>query len=264
MRNRFCLLLTLAMLALLVFSPAASAESVNVLTNGSFEEPFVYGVGQGWGTFNNGGHASYGYHDDTWEKVIKDGEHSQLLELHTKAVGGSHRDRYMGIYQTVDVVPGKRYMLSFYGMVRSTEGPVYKSGYNYRVEIGFDYDGGTDPFAVEYTEMDQWPEYEGMLTPGSFSSYAHGVTTTSDKITVFIRLWKKFPTAHEQAIANIDAVSLYGPAAAVTTTASTADDSPETLPDTGANLLLPVIGMLLAVAVIALASVRIYQHKRSH
>ena len=264
MRNRFCLLLTLAMLALLVFSPAASAESVNVLTNGSFEEPFVYGVGQGWGTFNNGGHASYGYHDDTWEKVIKDGEHSQLLELHTKAVGGSHRDRYMGIYQTVDVVPGKRYMLSFYGMVRSTEGTQIGSTYNYRLQVGYDYEGGSDWQKVtEWRQLD-WPEHD-RLHPGKMESYAYGVTPTTDKLTLFIRLWKKFPTVGEEANINLDAISLVGPKATASASSEAAvTTTSETLPKTGVAMALPIAGIGIGFAAVALTGRRLYRRRRQH
>jgi hypothetical protein len=245
-------MLTLALIAMLVFSSVASAESVNVLMNGSLEEEFIMGVGQYWGTFDNGGYASYGYHDDTWERVLKDGAHSQLLELHTKAVGGSQKDRYMGIYQTVNVVPEKRYMLSFYGMVRSTEGSEKKSSYNYRLQVGYDYDGGTDWQAVtEWRQLD-WPEYE-RLSPGKMQSYAYGVTPTGDKLTVFIRLWKKFPTVGQEANINLDAISLVGPAPATTQAASTSaqpavEAAKPLLPQTGAALALPIAGIgLLAL-----------------
>ncbi|MBM3188426.1 MAG: hypothetical protein FJZ90_06860 [Chloroflexi bacterium] len=252
---------TLALVGLLLLATAVSAESVNVLKNGSFEEEFINGVGKYWTAFDNGGFASYGWHDDTWHKVVYDGAHSQLLELHTKAVGGSQADRYMGIYQTADVVSGRRYMFSLYGMVRSTEGSEQQSSWNYRVQVGFDYDGGTDPWAVtDWWEM-SWPEYP-RLSPGRIQSFARGVTATSNKLTVFIRVWKKFPTVGQEANINLDAVSLVGPAPAAAVAAAVAPQPAQAgIPQTGAGDLLPLAGVALAVVAIALTGRRLLRHR---
>jgi len=253
MERNWRIVLFVALVGLLAFPLVGLAESGDVIKNGSFEDEFVYGVGKYWSTFSNGGHVSYGYHDDTWDKVVYDGEHSQLLEIHTKAVGGSERDRYFGIFQTADVVPGSRYMFSFYGMVRSTEGSELRSKWNYRVQVGFDYDGGSDPDAVtEWVQMDNWPETY-RLSPGSFQSYAHGVTATSDKLTVFIRVWKKFPTVGEEANINIDAVSLVGPTPGA--------EPPPALPKTGAGYLLSFAGVGLATLAITLTGVRLRRRR---
>jgi hypothetical protein len=264
-----CLLCAL----LLIAAAGVSAESVNVIKNGSFEEGFVGGLGKHWERFDNGGLAAYGYHPDDWDPVVFDGEYSQLMELHTKAVGGSDPDRYMGIYQVVDVVPDARYMFSFYGMVRSTEGSETKSRWNYRIQVGFDREGGTDPNAVtEWTQMD-WPEHP-VLNPGPMQSYAHGVTATSDKMTVFIRLWKKFPTAGEEANVNIDAVSLVGPRSwksALDEKATPEEDAPaetpapaedEKLPDTGGGTVLPLVGVVLAVVIVGIGGTRLFLRLR--
>lgn len=258
MRKRSCLVLSLALLAILAFSVPVSADSVNVIKNGSFEDEFVYGVGKYWGAFNNGGYASYGYDDDTWAKVVKDGQHSQLIEIHTKAVGGSHPNRYVGIYQTADVVPGKRYMLSFYGMVRSTEGTEWASRWNYRVQVGYDYNGGSDWQAVtDWVEM-TWPEHD-RLHPGPIQSYAHGVTATGDKLTLFIRVWKKFPTVGEEGNINIDAVSLIGPAPSAAAEPVAEGEQP-TIPKTGAGLALPLAGVALAMVALTLTGRRLLRH----
>ena len=254
----------LTLVLLLCFPALVLADSVNVIKNGSFEDGFALGVAAHWYTFDNGGNASYGYHDDTWDPVVYDGDYSQLLELHTKAVGGSDPDRYMGIYQVADVVSGKRYMFSFYGMVRSTEGNESESQWNYRVQVGFDTNGGTDPWAVtEWTEM-SWPEYYRM-DPGSFHGYAKGVTANSDKLTVFIRVWKKFPTAGEEANINIDAVSLVGPdpAAQIAATAVpelVMEEGPS-LPDTGGGDVLPLVGVGLATVAVSLGGVRLAKRR---
>ena len=178
----------------------------------------------------------------------------------------------MGIYQVVDVVPDARYMFSFYGMVRSTEGSEAKSRWNYRIQVGFDPQGGTDPSAVtEWTQMD-WPEHE-IMSPGAMQSYAHGVTATSDKMTVFIRLWKKFPTAGEEVDVNIDAVSLVGPRSwkstldeKATPEEEAAEETPapveERLPDTGGGTVLPLVGILLTVVIVGIGGTRLFLRLR--
>ena len=191
--HKWCLSLFLTLALLITVIGAASAESTNVIKNGSFEEGFVSGVGRNWSTFANGGSASYGYHDDTWAPVVYDGKHSQLLEIHTKGVTGSELDRYMGIYQVVDVVPNQSYLFSMYGLIRSTEGTELESEWNYRVQVGLDYSGGKDFNAVTNWVEVPWHEWP-RLEPGEIESYSQGVTTTSNKLTVFIRVWKKFPT----------------------------------------------------------------------
>ena len=267
MQSHRSMVIAVAIVALLAFSFSASAESTNVIQNGSFEQEYTLGVSEHWGTFNNGGNASYSYHDDTWERVVYDGEHSQLLELHTKAVGGSQKDRYMGIYQTVDVVPGSRYMFSMYGMVRSTEGTESHSSHNYRVQVGFDHNGGTDHRAVaDWWQMD-WPEY-WRTDPGVMQSYAHGVTPTTDKLTVFVRVWKKFPTVGEEANINLDAVSLLGPKPGSGTKMIAAAAAPApspakpTIPQTGAGDLLPVAGISLGVVAVGLTGRRLLRKER--
>ena len=259
MTKKASMVAVVVLICLLTMTLTVSAETVNVLENGSFEGPFVGGVAEGWTAFNNGGLAGYSYSDDVWEKTVYDGEHSQLLAIHTKAVGGSEYDRYNGIYQTVNVVPGQRYMFSFYGMIRSTEGHVDKSGYGYRVEIAFDDQGGSDPWApLAWQEMDRWPEY-ALKAPGVFQGYAHGVTPTTDKMTVFIRVWKKFPTVQRETWVNLDAVSLLGPSAgvaqaeAVTTDAATTEE----MPDTGAGYLLQMVGAVLGIAAVGLTGRRL-------
>jgi hypothetical protein len=260
MQRKWSVALMLVITALLVFVPAISAESVNVLKNGSFEDEFSsLGLGKYWTAFNNGGKVNYGYHDDSWSKTVYDGRFSQLIEINTLGIGGSDRDRYSGIYQVANVVAGQRYMFSFYGMVRSTEGTEQDSKWNYRVQIGFDYNGGTDPWAVtEWTEM-PWVEYP-RLSPGHFLAYAHGVTTTSDKLTIFIRAWKKFPTTNQEGNINIDAVSLVGPNP--TTAQNSMTPANPTIPQTGAGTLLPLAGIALAGLAITLTSRRVFGQRR--
>lgn len=262
-KTGWIVVLAMLLVGLCFASGSVVADSVNVIKNGSFEDEFIYGVAKYWTAFNNGGLATYTYGPDTWSKTVYDGKYSQLLSIHTRSHGGSNKDRYTGIYQTVDVVPGKRYMFTMYGMARSTEGTEKESNYNYRIEVGFDDMGGTDPWAVtEWVEM-PWPEYY-RPAPGYMESYAHGVETYSNKLTVFIRCWKKFPTVGQEGDWNIDAVSLVGPRPAgfeATAAAAPAQETSPALPKTGAGDLLPVMGAGLAVTAMALTGRRLFRRR---
>lgn len=264
LKLRLWLVTALVMAGVLLAPISATAESVNVLTNGSFEDEYVLGLSKGWTGFDNGGRATYGYHDDTWSPVVYDGTRSQLLEINTKDYGVSDDDRYFGIYQTADVVAGRRYMFSMYGMVRSTEGTELESGYNYRVQVGFDFSGGTDPWAVtDWYEM-PWREFP-RLAPGWFEGFARGVTATSDKLTVFIRVWKKFGTHGQEGDINLDAVSLVGPAPTAVSAepvAPAAEPQP-VLPETGGGSALPIAGGAAATVALGLAGVRIWRNRRA-
>lgn len=119
-------LLALLVLAGAVFTVTATADSTgNLLRNGNFEEGFtsVPGCGEvanGWGCFTNDGAADYHFGNDMWAPVVQEGQRSQLIVVSTKHKGGEH-DRFAGIYQTVDVEPGKTYSLDLYGLIRSDE-----------------------------------------------------------------------------------------------------------------------------------------------
>lgn len=188
--------------------------STERLANGNFEGGFyatpVGFVGKHWKWFHNGGAATYGFYDDTWAPVVYDGKHSQLLEINTFCRAGSDPDRYSGIYQTVAVVPGETYELSLHGMLRALEDDPDRSGYNYRVEIGIDYGGGGDWTAVaDWYEL-PWNTVHPRLSPGSMESYSTGITATGDRLTLFIRVWKKWGTAQRELDVNLDAISLKG------------------------------------------------------
>jgi len=253
MKRRWVILSLMILAGLLAVGTTSWADYPNLIKNGSFEEGFTNGVGNHWQTFANGGLADYSFHADDWDRVVWDGEYSQLIEISTKAYGGSEPDRYAGIYQVVDVVPGARYEFNFRGMVRSTEGDEEDSQYGYRIQLGFDYNGGTDWQAVtEWIEM-PWPEYP-RLEPGYWKNYYKVIYPTSNKLTIFIRCWKKFPTAREEGLFNIDGVSLTGKAP--TTVSSAAEEAQEGLPVTGVGLALPLLGLAFGFLLIMIRGLR--------
>ncbi len=181
------------------------------LANANFEEGFgPDGVALGWKRFDNGGRASYGWYDETWSKAILEGKHAQLIEINSFKWMPTDPDRYAGIYQTVSVVPGATYQLSINALMRSTEADKILSGYGYRVQYGIDYTGGQNWQSVatwiDIGLNDEWPR----TNPGTYFSYAGNITATGNRLTVFIRGWKKWAQPNREFDLDIDAVSLKG------------------------------------------------------
>jgi len=120
--------LTVALAILLatgIVSTMAGSSNGELIKNGDFENGFrmVDGcgmVGVDWGCFTTGGAGGYGFYDDAWGPVVATGAHAQLIEINTKEIGGD-QNRTAGIYQTVSVIPGRTYTLSFNGMIRATD-----------------------------------------------------------------------------------------------------------------------------------------------
>ncbi len=208
--------LLLALVASIVpMGAAPMASSGDVLFNGGFENGFVANagcggmVGAGWGCFNNGGTAAYGYYDDMWPRTVYAGSHSQLIEINTKQMGGDG-NRTAGIYQTVHVMPGTPYELSLKGMIRAAEQNT-DDPWRYRVYVGFDYSGAANWQAVSDWRELPWDTYYNRTDPGSFSSYSTKVTPSGQALTVFIRAERKWGTWYEETDFNFDSISLFGP-----------------------------------------------------
>ena len=213
------------------------------LVNGRFEDGFyatpVGQVGNDWGWFHNNGRVTFGMYDDTWAPVVYDGQHSQLIETNTLSRSVSDPDRHAGIYQTVAVVPGNHYELSLHGMLRALEDDPDRSGYNYRVQYGVDYDGGSDWQAVaEWIEI-PWDTVHPRLDPGDMESYTATLTATGEKLTLFIRVWKKWGTTSRELEVNLDGISLKG-AMPETTVRPTVDFFLPTYPVAGWSYKIPV------------------------
>ena len=209
------LILAVVLSAGLVSSSPLAATNTEVLKNGNFEGGFSSAggcgaVGKSWSCFTNGGRAAYGFYDDQWNKTVWDGGHSQLIEINTKQ-DSSEPDRYAGIYQTATVSKGKTYDFSLRGMIRADDND--PDPWRYRVQVGFDYSGGSNWAAVKsWTEL-PWDTIYGRTAPGAFSEYRSKVTATSAKITVFVRVWMKWGTPYREVNFNLDGISLFGASA---------------------------------------------------
>lgn len=190
-----------------------------VLANGNFEQGFQTqtscakgsgeqkrDVGVGWSCFTNDGAAHYGFYGDSWSPVVADGQYSQLIEINTWGVPNADNDRYAGIFQPVTVMPGGEYRLSLRGMIRTTnmEGDEWR----YQVQVGYLENGDLNWRNVTNWRDVGWYTYYKRTEPGSFSEFKAIVKPKSDRITLFIRVWKKWGITDEELDVNLDMISL--------------------------------------------------------
>jgi len=216
----------LALFASLMLGSAAglAVTQQEVLFNGNFEGGFsqIPGcgmVGNGWGCFTNGGAVAYGFYDDQWAPVRADGSHSQLIEMNTMQPAASESDRYAGIYQTVNMVKGNSYQFKASGLVREALKDGLKPNpaddpFRYRVQWGYTADGATDWTKVTNWVELPWDKIDSRTSPSGLQSFATTFVAPSDRITLFIRLWKKWGIVYREVDFNVDAISLWGPAVA--------------------------------------------------
>jgi hypothetical protein len=234
----------------------SSVVGGNLITNGSFEDGFSEGIGLGWEGFASVS-VQAGWEDDTWADVVYDGEHAQLMALKD----AWEPDRYVGVFQTVNLVPGTDYLLTLHGVIRSDAGSIAESDYGYRMHYGIDAQGGTNWQSDDITWVElPWDEQPRMGPITRIDSYSATIKAETGKATLFIRGMKKWPVAGEGNY-DIDGISLVaaapGVAAAPTATqaviatpvpteiVAAATPQPE-MPETGT----PVLGnenVLLAV-----------------
>jgi hypothetical protein len=53
-----------------------------------------------------------------------------------------------------------------------------------------------------------WDTYYPRTEPGAFSEFQTVIRPTSDTITLFIRVWKKWGLTNEELNVNLDAITL--------------------------------------------------------
>lgn len=198
-------------------------EIVNLLANGGFEWGFADdGVAQSWHKFDNGS-ALVLFTAEPWDKAILSGDNAQRITI----VDGTKPDRYAGIYQSFNVVPGGVYSLTMNGQIRSSFGDIEASNYGYRMQYAIDWAGGTDWQSIPSDEWIELPWDEQLLDGDNmfFLDYGAEIVPPAAKMTLFIRAWSKWGDGLESQY-TLDALSLVGPKPA-----KIALDNP--LPDTG-------------------------------
>ena len=204
----------IALIAALALGLTATATTAGGygerLSNGSFEEGFdPNGVGANWVGFNNGGSAFYHFQDDTSPAFNFDGSHSQLIEISTMNYYVTEPERYAGIYQTVSVVAGASYTLTLHGELRVLPNDPDMNDWAYIVQWGIDPNGGTDWGKVTWNDV-PWQNTYDWLKPGPLSDFTTTFVAPSNKITLFIRALKKFPTHTRDLFVNLDGIHLTG------------------------------------------------------
>lgn len=207
-------LAVVALLAAVAVVPSVAGPAGNLLTNGDFEGGFgPGGVARGWYRFDNGGEMMASLYDDTWPPVVYDGAHSQLIEINTFCRGASDPDRYTGIYQTLAVQAGTTYELCLYGMLRSLSGDPDPRSWGYTAQVGIDQAGGADWSALTaegWTDV-PWDKVYPREEPGEeMGRFCMNVKAQSNTLTLFIRLWKKWPTASREVLLNVDGITFEG------------------------------------------------------
>jgi hypothetical protein len=95
-------------------------------------------------------------------------------------------------------------------MSRVQGGDLAPSGDDYRVEWGVDPAGGTDWTSVENWVEIPWDTVYPWLEPGDMGDLTASFEAPSDKITLFVRAWKKWGTAERVLGANLDGITLEG------------------------------------------------------
>ena len=230
----------------------------DAIKNGSFEEGFQdNGVGLSWTGFDNDGVATYIWLEELQAVHVSHGERAQLMQL----TGAGQPDRYMGLYQTVEVQAGETYTLALHGLIRSSDAGDPNRPYGHRMQWGIDYQGGQDWRAVEEWVDTGWNDIPLDKQDPTMNYVQLPIVAETDQVTLFVRGWTKWPT---QSIASfyLDGVFLQGPVGVEkrTEVVTTAAGAGEGMPTTGsAGAWVPVVGALFLTG-LALFEVRKASH----
>jgi len=234
---------------------------VDLLKNGDFEE-FTNGVGTSWTAFHNDSVIAVFSPEGPGGPYVKSGDHAQRFTM----AEASQPDRYAGVYQQVDVVPGEVYSLTLYGQIRTGYADVNLSSYGYRMQYAIDHTAGDNWQAVPpeaWVEL-PWDEQQLHSPNVEFLSYTTPVSSTTDTVTLFVRVWNKWANPGEVQY-SIDSLSLVGPSLAGGTDDQMID---KPLPTTGENEITgfvgsaPFWGALIVLALLAAGA--IYRSKWSY
>lgn len=217
--------------------PGVIVEPVQVeelLKNGGFEEGFdeETGVGLHWDSFKTDG-ADITFSAETSEVFIHEGTSAQRISVDN----AFQPDRYGGIYQKVEVAPNQIYTFTLHGQIRTFFGDANASSFGYRVQYAVDHQGGENWRSITPTAWIELPWDEQLLDTSevTFSEYTAPINAQSDEITIFVRVWNKWPDPKLSEY-TFDSLSLVGPAAGQVTMVS---------PDTEDALIdqpLPITG----------------------
>ena len=190
-----------------------TTTTAELLRNGGFESGFSARSGCGmvgaeWGCFQNGGRAAFGFYDEGWGRAIAEGSHAQMIEINTSDQFGD-QNRTAGIYQTLNVVKGQTYELTFKAMIRADDLAAGGDPWRYVMLVGFDHSGGQQWANAVWQEVNAGP-IQDRLNPSGYHTVRVSVKAMGNKLTVFIAGRMKWGDWNREVDFNIDAVSLKG------------------------------------------------------
>lgn len=224
----------------------------NVIKNGSFEDGFdEQGVALDWTPFSNGD-AVFVWADELQPTYVSHDLHAQRMQI----MGPGQPDRFIGIYQTVDVVAGETYTLALHGLIRSSTAKDDSGPFGHRMqwaifegvqtnwyEANQDWASWTDP---------GWNDVKLDAKNPAINAFVQQITPETDQITLYIRGWTKWPILGSEAMFYVDGVSLEGPIPGEETTIQVApvqgSVAAQSMPTTGGTgTWIPVAGAILVV-----------------
>jgi LysM repeat protein len=181
------------------------------VANGSFEAGFTNGVGNHWASYTNGGKADYGFYDEQWPPVIKDGANGQLIEINTKGMALGDPNRVAGIYQVVHgLVPGATYQFSVWGQLREEAAHPNEDIGRYEVQWGFAPAFGafyTPSMIANWTSIG-WQPINVRTAPGPMQNYTAQFVAPSHSIVLAIQGLKKWGTPYRELDVNLDMIQV--------------------------------------------------------
>ena len=231
-----------------ITKPAGKGD---LLTNGSFEEGFdENGVGSGWTAYSNKG-AVYAWIDEIQPKHVSHGTHAQLMRV----MGPGEPDRFVGLYQTVEVIPGETYTLSLHGLIRSSTAMSDRTTYGHRIQWAID-----DGSSKNWYEMNQdwaawtdtgWNDVTLDAKVAPVNAFSDRVTFENQEVTLYVRGWTKWPILGSEARFYIDGIFFEGPipgSETVVKVSAAGTTGGEEMPTTGGSATwIPIVGLIFVL-----------------
>lgn len=215
----------------------------NLVRNGSFEEGFrSSGVAQGWTAFSSDNGAVFGWEPESDPMHVSHGSHAQVMRI----MGPGEPNTFIGLYQTMDVVPGETYTVAMHGVIRSSLAAENYKPLAFRFQYAIDERGGTDWQALDWADWTDpgWNDVQLDVKWPPMDVHVFEFTPTTDEITLFLRGWSKWAFFQSEAKFYVDGIFIQGPVPA------------EGMPLTGGRVVwVPIVG-LLAVIGLAIWEVR--------
>ena len=224
-----------------------SFESGNAILNGSFEEGFDQdGIANAWTAFATTSGAVYAWEEETDAAHVSHGERAQLMRI----MGPGKPNQFVGIYQTVEVVPGETYTLALHGLIRSSLASEDYKPLAFRLQWAVDERGGTDWNAVEWVDWTElgWNDVKLNKKWPEMNAYVVQITPQADKLTLFLRGWSKWAFFQSEVKFYVDGVFLEGPVPAARGAGAPPAEQ-AAMPTTGGNRgwAIPIAGVILVL-----------------